>query len=100
MVYLPSIPSWPHLAQLRRRGQRPMGPVFLVPQRSYREYLWGEKGLYSLTPDGDPILLAGLRVVVMADKTPELLEFVQAVAAARPNGLQVEWEDARWQTVM
>jgi hypothetical protein len=98
--YRPSTPSWEELAALRRRGQRPMGPVYLSPDAGYRARQWRNRGLYCLAPGGAPVLLAGLGVLLIAPKTAQFTEYAQAVAAADPLHFQVQWEGERWQSVI
>lgn len=100
MAYPPLTPSWEELAQMRRRGQRPVGAVYLSTDRGYRERQWTNRGLYCLSPDGPAVLLAGLSVLMLAPKTPALIEYAQSIFAANPLRFQVKWEGESWQDVM
>lgn len=100
MAYLPSTPSWKGLASLRRKGQRPMGPVYLSPDGGYRFRQWQNRGLYCLPPDGEVVLLSGLSVLMMAVKTSQLVEYAQAVLSVNPYRFQIQWKGEPWQDVI
>lgn len=96
MGYPPSTPSWEQLGQMRRRGQRPVGGVWLSDDADRRWLFW-RKGLYALPLDGPEVMLAGLDVVMIVRRSLHHQKRVEAVFQSGPRKLSIDWEGEKWQ---
>lgn len=77
-----STASWWNLRALRKRGQRPAGNVYVTDHGVQRRNLEAS-GLYALpVPQADQaIAVAGLDVVLIADRNECTVEVAQVLAA-------------------
>lgn len=86
MGYQPCACSWTALGRLRRRGQKPAGPVFITDNWRQRVNL-EESGAFavSLPLVEECIFAAGLEVVLIAAPTDLAMETAQYLASAGPR---------------
>ena len=95
------IPSWPLLAHLRKRGQRPAGAVFVTDHDCQRRNLVASGGFVLPLPEkGDTYLVSGLDVVVIADQCERTIEAAQQIAASNPRYLAAYWRGRGLQVVI
>ncbi len=94
-----SYPSWSLLEALRRRGQRPVGAIWVTDRAQQRRYLQ-ESGVFAVEvpPVEWAYWVAGLAVLLTADKCAGLIAVAQALASAHPARLVVLWrgEAPQW----
>lgn len=100
-AYQSSTASWQSLAHLRKRGQRPLGCVFVTDRMTQRRNL-ELSGAFALQFPGpqDVYLVAGLDVVIIADHSEKAVETAQALAAANPRYLATYWRGQGLQAVI
>lgn len=93
MAYPASTLSWGWLASLRRRGQKPAGPLLITDSPQQRNNL-EESGAFALTvPTHDEdFLVAGLDVVLIATYSRKLvMDGLRRLVNANPRTLTVYW---------
>lgn len=100
MDYPYSQPSWHLLQRMRKRGERPMGGVWMVDDDS-RRLLLLSRGLYAIrVPARAQAWLSGLDVFLLARRMPSRIELAQEIASTYPRFFALEWEGEQWQTVI
>jgi hypothetical protein len=93
----PSTPSYADLARMRKRGQRPVGPIYVTDDRPEREWLWRQHGLYGIPlpkPD-QAYLLAGLWVTMQAKREERTQVIAEQIAYANPKKFSIDWAGER-----
>lgn len=86
MGYQPSACSWTALGRLRRRGQKPVGPVFVTDSWRQRVNL-EDSGAFAVSFPlvEECIYAAGLEVVLIASRSELAVETAQHLASAGPR---------------
>lgn len=78
--------SWDVLGRLRRRGQRPAGPVFVTDDWRQRANLEAAGAFAVPLPESeDATYAAGLEVVLLAAASEKVADAAQRLAAANPR---------------
>lgn len=86
MVYQPCACSWTALGRLRRRGQKPAGPLFVTDNWQQRANLEASGAFaVSMPLIEECIFAAGLEVVLIAGPTEHAVGIAQHLAAAGPK---------------
>ena len=100
-AYHASTPSWPNLAMMRKRGQRPAAGVYVTDHGAQRSFLVAA-GLYAVElPHGDEVnWAAGLDIVVIADRNTQTVEAAQRIAGSNPRYLATYWRGVGLQVVI
>ena len=86
MGYQPCACSWSALGRLRRRGQKPVGLLFITDNWRQRKNL-EDSGAFAVSFPliEECIFAAGLEVVLIADPTELAMDMAQHIASARPR---------------
>ena len=86
MGYQPCACSWSALGRLRRRGQKPAGPVIVTDHWRQRVNL-EESGAFAVSFPlvEECIFAAGLEVVLFAEPTELAVQIAQHLASAGPR---------------
>ncbi len=86
---------------LRKRGQRPEGSVFLAELFEHRRNL-SRRGIYALglPPEECAIRIAGLCVVMVANRTERAIKAAGEILEARPKSFQIKWLGEKWEEVL
>lgn len=78
--------SWSTLGRLRRRGQRPAGPVLVVDDWRQRANLEASGAFAVPLPVAEELVfVAGLEVVLIADPGERAVAVAQMLAGASPR---------------
>ena len=86
MGYQPCACSWSALGRLRRRGQKPAGPVFVTDNWRQRVNLEASGAFAVSMPIVEEcIFAAGLEVFLIAGHTEQAVAIAQQLAAAGPR---------------
>lgn len=94
-------PSWPLLAHLRKRGQRPAAAVFVTDHDWQRRHLVASGGFVLPLPEAaDAYLVAGLDVILIATHTERTVEAAQQIAASNPRYMGAYWRGQGLQVVI
>lgn len=91
-AYRPSTPSWMHLGELRRRGQRPSASLWITDHENQRYNLLAS-GAYALgLPQPEQVVFAaGLDVILLARRQERTAEAALSIASAAPNLFSIYW---------
>lgn len=94
--------NWHDLAQLRKRGQRPMGLVYLADDWRVRRAIENNYGLWALPlPKAEECyLLAGLWAVMFTDRNDRTQQVAWDIAAVHPKHFSIGWKGERWDQLM
>jgi hypothetical protein len=100
--YQPSTPSYADLTRMRKRGQRPIGPLYVSDDRAFRDRMYTCHGLYGvpLPKPEQCFLLAGLWVVMLAKRDDRTQEIAELIASANPKRFSVDWLGERTDLVV
>jgi hypothetical protein len=93
--------DWHQLADLRRRGERPVGGVWIA-QENRRRQLLAARGLFAVdVPALDQCYLAaGLDVFLLAQRQQLTVDVARAIASAGPRNFVTAWDGDRWREVI
>jgi hypothetical protein len=93
--------DWAVLAQLRKRGQRPIGTIFVTDHYGQRRNLESSGGFAVFPPsEGEAYLVSGLDVLFIADRSDRSTELAQSLASAGPRCLWVHFRGSNPQQVI
>ena len=101
MAYQPSACSWTALGRLRRRGQKPAGPLFVTDNWRQRANLEAS-GAYAVSMPlaEECIFAAGLDIVLIAESTEHALMIAQLLGAAYPRYFATYFRDRGHEVVL
>jgi hypothetical protein len=102
VAYPPSMPSYRELAHMRKRGQRPLGPIWVTDDAAERRRVYEHFGLFPvpLPKLEQAYLLAGLWVHMYAQRTEDTMGVAAWITAAGPKRFTIKWIGERWDTVI
>jgi hypothetical protein len=93
--------DWHQLAAMRRRGERPIGGVWIAQDGRRRRLLAG-RDLFALdVPSIEQCYLAaGLDVFLLAVREQATIDVALAIAAATPRYFVTAWQGDLWREVI
>jgi hypothetical protein len=93
--------DWQALAAMRRRGERPVGGVWIARDARRRQLL-ANRGFFAVgIPEPEQCyLVAGLDVFLLAPRAPKTIDIAQAIASANARYFATMWDGDRMRKVI